>query len=159
MINSWKNVQTKKTSYIILGHQIGIEKITLANSHLWQYWLFGNLFLSFIDLKTKITHFLAIPKTKRTHFLAILKAKRTHFLALPKVYLWPYQTFKMYFKSSITDTGPSFSAYAKCSGKPTFLTPWYAHVRVPIRGLEILVCRKSLHTVRTNWMIPFLIGC
>ena len=30
--------------------------------------------------------------------------------------------------------------------KLTFLTPWYAHVRVRIRGLEMLVFQKILHT-------------
>ena len=38
------------------------------------------------------------------------------------------------------------STYAKFSEKLTFLTPWYAHVRVRIgvRGLEMLVFRKIL---------------
>ena len=36
--------------------------------------------------------------------------------------------------------------YAEISGKLTFLTPWYAHVRVRIRGLEMLVFRKILRT-------------
>ena len=38
------------------------------------------------------------------------------------------------------------STYTKFSKKLTFLTPWYAHVRVRIRGLEILVFRKILRT-------------
>ena len=36
------------------------------------------------------------------------------------------------------------STYAKFSEKLTFLTLWYAHVRVCIRGLEMLVFRKIL---------------
>ena len=36
--------------------------------------------------------------------------------------------------------------YVKFSEKLTFLTPWYAHVRVRIRGLEMLVFRKILRT-------------
>ena len=42
--------------------------------------------------------------------------------------------------------GYPFSIYAKFSEKLTFLTPWYAHVRVRIRGLEILIFRKILRT-------------
>ena len=38
--------------------------------------------------------------------------------------------------------GHPLSTYVKCSGKLTFLTPWYAHVRVLIRELEMLVFRK-----------------
>ena len=38
------------------------------------------------------------------------------------------------------------STYAKFSEKLTFLTPWYAHVRVHTRGLEMLAFRKILRT-------------
>ena len=38
------------------------------------------------------------------------------------------------------------STYAKFSEKLAFLTPWYAHVRVRIRELEMLVFRKILRT-------------
>ena len=34
--------------------------------------------------------------------------------------------------------GDSFNTFAKCSGKLTFDTPRYAHVRVRIRGLDML---------------------
>ena len=42
--------------------------------------------------------------------------------------------------------GHPLSTYAKFSEKLTFLTPLYAHVRVRIRGLEMLVSRKMLGT-------------
>ena len=42
--------------------------------------------------------------------------------------------------------GHPLSTYAKYSEKLAFLTPWYAHVRVRIRELEIIVFRKSLPT-------------
>ena len=42
--------------------------------------------------------------------------------------------------------GHPLSAYAKFSEKVIFLTPWYAHVRVRIRGLEMLIFRKMLRT-------------
>ena len=42
--------------------------------------------------------------------------------------------------------GYPLSTYAKFSEKLTFLTPWYAHVRVRIMSLEILVFRKILRT-------------
>ena len=42
--------------------------------------------------------------------------------------------------------GPSIKYVCKISPKLTFLTPWCAHVRVRIRGLEILVFRKILRT-------------
>ena len=38
--------------------------------------------------------------------------------------------------------GHPLSTYAKFSGKLTLLIPWYAHVRVLIRGLEMLVFRR-----------------
>ena len=38
------------------------------------------------------------------------------------------------------------STYAKFSEKLTFLSPWYAHVRVHIRGLEMLAFWKILGT-------------
>ena len=38
------------------------------------------------------------------------------------------------------------STYANFFEKLTFLTPWYAHVRVRIRGLEMLVFQKILRT-------------
>ena len=42
--------------------------------------------------------------------------------------------------------GHPLSTYAKFSEKLTFLTPWYAHVPVRIRGLEMLVFREILRT-------------
>ena len=42
--------------------------------------------------------------------------------------------------------GHPLSAYSKFSEKLTFLTPWYAHVRLRIRRLEMLVFRKILRT-------------
>ena len=42
--------------------------------------------------------------------------------------------------------GNPLSTYVKFSEKLTFLTPWYAHLRVLIRGLEMLVFQKILHT-------------
>ena len=44
------------------------------------------------------------------------------------------------------------SMYAKFFKKLTFLSPRYAHVRVRIRGLVMLVFRKIL---RTLWKIPY----
>ena len=46
-----------------------------------------------------------------------------------------------------------FSTYAKFSEKLKFLTPWCAHVRVRIKGWEILVFRKFC--LRTKWINPF----
>ena len=42
--------------------------------------------------------------------------------------------------------GHPLSTYAKFSEKLTLLTPWYAHVRVRINGLETLVFQKILRT-------------
>ena len=42
--------------------------------------------------------------------------------------------------------GHPLSTYAKFSDKLTFLTPWYTHAHVRIRGLEMLVFRKILRT-------------
>ena len=44
--------------------------------------------------------------------------------------------------------GHPLSTYAKFSEKLTFLTPWYVHVRVRIRGLEMLVFRKIVEERR-----------
>ena len=46
----------------------------------------------------------------------------------------------------IIKTGHPLSTYAKFAEKLTFLTPWYARIRVRIRGLEMFVLRKILHT-------------
>ena len=40
--------------------------------------------------------------------------------------------------------------------KKTFLTPWYARVRVRIRGLEMLVSRKILRTYLMDDPLEFL---
>ena len=45
-----------------------------------------------------------------------------------------------------SNRGHPLSTYAKFSQKLTFLTSWYAHVRVRMRVLEMLVFRKILHT-------------
>ena len=42
--------------------------------------------------------------------------------------------------------GHPLVTYAKFSEKLTFLTPRYAHVRMRIRGLEIIVSWKILRT-------------
>ena len=42
--------------------------------------------------------------------------------------------------------GHSLSTYAKFNEKLIFLTPSYAHVRVHVRGVEIIVFRKILRT-------------
>ena len=42
--------------------------------------------------------------------------------------------------------GHPLSTYAKFSEKLTFLTPWYAHLRVRIRGLEMLDFENILRT-------------
>ena len=42
--------------------------------------------------------------------------------------------------------GDPLSTYAKFSEKLICLTPWYAHVRVRSRGLELSVCQKILRT-------------
>ena len=56
---------------------------------------------------------------------------------------------KIWFKFSnlfefhfFIDSDHTFSTYAKCSEKLNFLTPWYAHECVHIRGYEMLVFRK-----------------
>ena len=46
--------------------------------------------------------------------------------------------------------GASISTCTKFSEKLIFLTPWYAHVRVRIRGLKIIVFRKFLRTYLVN---------
>ena len=48
--------------------------------------------------------------------------------------------------------------HAKCSEKLTFLTPWYAHVRVRNRGEERLVFRKILLTYQMNDSIDLTIS-
>ena len=47
------------------------------------------------------------------------------------------------------------STYAKFSEKLTLLTPRYAHVRVRIRRLEMLVFRKVLRTYLIDGPLPF----
>ena len=46
-----------------------------------------------------------------------------------------------------------FSTYAKFLEYLTFLCPWYAHVRVHIRGREMLVFRKNFAYVLNGWSL------
>ena len=55
--------------------------------------------------------------------------------------------------------GHPLSTYAKFSEKLTFLTPWYAHVRVRIRGLEMLVSWKILRTYLMDGPLKELRNC
>ena len=52
----------------------------------------------------------------------------------------------MWWKLKQAALGSSIKYARKFSEKVTFLTPWYAHVRVPIRGLEMLIFQKILDT-------------
>ena len=58
-------------------------------------------------------------------------------------YLWSSLLFKIH--SSFYGTN-DFSTYAKFPEKLTFLTPWYAHVRVHIWEYEMLIFRRTLRT-------------
>ena len=49
-------------------------------------------------------------------------------------------------KKALLIKGSSLNYVRKIFRKTNFLTPWYAHVRVRIRGLEMLVFRKILRT-------------
>ena len=55
-------------------------------------------------------------------------------------------TSSTHFLAKKTPRGHPLSTYVKFSEKLTFLTLWYAQVRVRIRGLEMLVFRKILRT-------------
>ena len=51
------------------------------------------------------------------------------------------------FRDTVSEIrGHPLSTYAKFSEKLTFQSPWYAHVCVRIRGLEMLVFWKILRT-------------
>ena len=63
--------------------------------------------------------------------------------------IWVHFLICLYFHIRILRAHP-LSTYAKFSEELTFLTPWYAHVRLPIRGLEMLVFRKILRTYVMN---------
>ena len=54
--------------------------------------------------------------------------------------------YESVFIYSILISVHPLSTYVKFSEKLTFLTPWYAHLRVRIRGLEMLVFREILRT-------------
>ena len=49
-----------------------------------------------------------------------------------------------HYTTALLSRGPSIKYVSKIFRKLTFLTPWYAHVRVRIRGLEMLVFRTIL---------------
>ena len=59
----------------------------------------------------------------------------------PSVLIMPWV-----FRSLCNIWGHPLNTYVKSSEKLTFQTPWYAHVRVRIRGLEMLVFGKILRT-------------
>ena len=52
--------------------------------------------------------------------------------------------------------GHPLSTYEKLSEKLTFLTPWYAHARVRIRGLEMLVFWNILRTYLMDGPLVFV---
>ena len=60
--------------------------------------------------------------------------------------LFPQFLIKSGLGKSNLKGGHPLSTYAKFFEKLTFLATWYAHVRVRIRGLEMLVFRKILST-------------
>ena len=51
-----------------------------------------------------------------------------------------------------------FSTFAKFSGKQAFLTSWYTHIRVRIRGWEILVFRKVFADILNEWVLRFALN-
>ena len=53
----------------------------------------------------------------------------------------------------------SSSAYSKFSEKLTFLTPWYAHVSVHIRGEGRLVFGGNFAYVLDKWSLTNLAFC
>ena len=80
-------------------------------------------------------------------------AMHLHYLKPQQFYQAPYTKYdwsvkmKLMIHSQNASTflrGHPLSTYAKFSEKLTFLTPWYAHVCVHIRGLEMLVFWKIL---------------
>ena len=58
------------------------------------------------------------------------------------------------YQYQFLEGGHSLRTYAKSSEKLTFLTLWYAHVRVS--GLEMLVFRKILRTYLTDDLRSYL---
>ena len=62
---------------------------------------------------------------------------------------FPEELSQCFYKSMVTSVflmHHSFSAYVKFSEKIQFLTPCYVHIRVRIRGYEMLTFWKILHT-------------
>ena len=72
---------------------------------------------------------------------------KVFFVKFAQILRTPFFTEKLrWLLCSFEGWGHPLSTYAKFSEKLTFLTPWNAHVRVRIRGLEMLVFRKNLRT-------------
>ena len=74
---------------------------------------------------------VTVHKCAQVHRLPI---RPLWWLSERRVVLWQY----------IYIMGPSIKYVAKSSQKLTFLSPWYAHVRPGIGGLEMLIFRKIL---------------
>ena len=51
-----------------------------------------------------------------------------------------------------------FSTFTNFSGKQAFLTSWYTHIRVRIRGWEILVFRKVFADILNEWVLHFALN-
>ena len=81
-------------------------------------------------------------------FLKILKIYfHEIFVIFHSVKIKPFEKFSKTWNSEIVSFKPMghpLSKFAKFSEKLTFLTPWYSHVCVRIRGLEMLVFRNIL---------------
>ena len=95
----------------------------------WSSLLFGG------DSRTFLKIFKSIEKYQDN-----FKERRTR-----KIDRWFPEIFSDCYFNSLGDH--PLSTYAKFSEKLTFLTLWYAHVRVRIMGLEIIVFGKIyVHT-------------
>ena len=96
----------------------------------------------FYDLYHKNFH--TYQTTKHTNATWTIKTTKSTWVSLARQSLCSYSWDNA--NSWVFIWGHPLSTYAKFSEKLTFPTPWYAHVRVRIRGLEILAFRKILRT-------------
>ena len=76
------------------------------------------------------------------------------FLAFSRAIKWEHW---LEWVDASMNRGHPLNTHAKFPKKLTFLTPWYAHVHVRIRGLEMLVFRKTLRTFLMDGPLCYLV--
>ena len=123
-----------------------------TNIEIFMAHCFGHYLLYYICIVCYICYIVNI---KIVFIMCILYWTRLSSFSRSNKYILPWavnlQLLTKNNSSQRSISGHPLSTYAKFSEKLTFLTPWYAHIRVRIRGLEMLVVSENFAYVLNGW--------